>query len=66
MLVEEVERIVSLADTKQRRSTAYWDRLFGKLDSLKPQGLDFIVEKVPPFDLSLRRRARGAGRPGPR
>ncbi len=48
-LADEVERIVALAETKTRHSERYWDELFVELDSLKSQGLDFIIEKIPPW-----------------
>ncbi len=48
-LAEEVEGIVGLAETKRKRAAAYWDQLFVRLDSLKARGLDFMVEKIPPW-----------------
>jgi ribonuclease HII len=50
-LVPEIEQIVSVADTKQKRSVAYWDDLFRKLDGFKSRGLQFIVEKIPPWHI---------------
>lgn len=48
-LAPEVERLVALAETKKRKSLAYWDNLFMSLARMKPRGLDFIIEKVPPW-----------------
>jgi ribonuclease HII/rRNA-processing protein FCF1 len=45
----EAERLVSLADTKKKHSSAYWDEAFISLDALKDRGLEFIIEKVPPW-----------------
>lgn len=48
-LASDLEKLVSVADTKQKRSVAYWDDLFRQLDGFKSRGLQFIVEKIPPW-----------------
>ncbi len=45
----ELERLVSVSDTKQKREVAYWDELFRQIDSYKGRGLRFIIEKIPPW-----------------
>ena len=45
-LAPEIEKLVSVADTKQKRSVAYWDDLFRQLDGFKSRGLQFIVEPL--------------------
>lgn len=47
-LKEEIEDIVGAADTKNKRSLQYWDQLYQSIDNLKPSGLDFITERIPP------------------
>jgi len=48
-LSTELEKVVSVADTKQKREVAYWDELFRLIDQFKDRGLRFIVEKIPPW-----------------
>lgn len=48
-LLQEVNNMLGPADTKKRKSTAYWDSLFIEIDGLRRQGLNFIVEKIPPW-----------------
>ena len=48
-LAPDVERLVAQAETKKKHSIGHWDELFMELDAFKPQGLDFIVEKIPPW-----------------
>jgi len=43
----EIERLVGVADTKKRRSTAYWNGVLKRLDLMKKEGLDFYLEKIP-------------------
>ena len=45
----ELEKLVSVADTKQKREVAYWDELFRQIDQFKRRGLQSIVEKIPPW-----------------
>lgn len=48
-LLEKVEEILGVADTKKRKSVKYWDDLYIEIDALKREGMDFIVEKIPPW-----------------
>lgn len=45
----EIENLISVADTKQKREVAYWDELFRQLDRFKSRGVQPIVEKIPPW-----------------
>jgi ribonuclease HII len=47
-LMREVQEIIGLADTKTSHPSGYWDALFADLDTLRPRGLDFVIEKIPP------------------
>jgi len=46
---EIIEKIVGSADTKQKRSFEFWDKIFYDLDKQRIKGLNFIVEKIPPW-----------------
>jgi ribonuclease HII len=48
-IFNEVERLVGVADTKKKRSTAYWNGVLKRLDLMKKEGLDFYLEKIPPW-----------------
>jgi ribonuclease HII len=48
-IFNEVERLVGVADTKKKRSTAYWNGVLKRLDLMKKKGLDFYLEKIPPW-----------------
>jgi ribonuclease HII len=48
-IFNEVERLVGVADTKKKRSTAYWNGVLKRLDLMKNEGLDFYLEKIPPW-----------------
>ena len=48
-IFNEIERLVGVADTKKRRSTGYWDDVLKRLDLMKKDGLNFYVEKIPPW-----------------
>jgi ribonuclease HII len=50
-IFEKVDLLVGPADTKKRHTFDYWDDIFKKLDHFRRSGLDFIVEKVPPWDV---------------
>lgn len=50
-LFDEIDYLLGPADTKRRHTFEYWDELFRKLDRLRNSGLDFIMEKVPPWDV---------------
>jgi ribonuclease HII len=48
-IINEVNNVIGPADTKKRKSVQYWDRLFLELDALREKGLDFSIEKIPPW-----------------
>lgn len=48
-IFNEIERLVGVADTKKRRSTIYWNGVLKRLDSMKEEGLNFYLEKIPPW-----------------
>ena len=48
-LAKELEALVSVADTKKKREPAYWDELFKRLEKFKNRGLQFQVERIPPW-----------------
>ncbi len=50
-LAVDVQGLVELAETKRKRSDGYFDRLFTQLDALRPKGLDFVIERVPPQEV---------------
>jgi ribonuclease HII len=47
----KVNSIVGAADTKKRHKFEYWDDLFRKLDNLRSQGFNFLIEKIPPWHI---------------
>jgi len=50
-IFKDIDLIVGPADTKRRHEYEYWDNIFKRLDYFRCYGLDFIVEKVPPWDV---------------
>ncbi len=48
-IFNEIEWRVGVADTKKSRSTAYWDDVLKRLDPMKKEGLDYYLEKIPPW-----------------
>jgi len=48
-IFKRVDLLVATADTKRRHKFEYWDAIFKNLDLLRTSGLDFIIEKVPPW-----------------
>lgn len=47
----KVNSAVGAADTKKRHKFEYWDGLFRGLDSLRGQGFNFFIEKIPPWHI---------------
>jgi ribonuclease HII len=47
----KINLLVGPADTKKRHEFGYWDDIFKKIDQLRVEGLDFINEKVPPWQI---------------
>lgn len=50
-IFNKIDLEVGPADTKKRHNFEYWDNIFRKLDQLRGLGLDFITEKIPPWDV---------------
>ena len=50
-IFDEIDYVVGPADTKKRHAFEYWDELFTRLDSFRDAGFDFLIEKVPPWDV---------------
>lgn len=50
-LFSQLEQVVGNADTKKSHSAQYWDNIFIELDKLKKDGFDFLVEKIPPWQV---------------
>lgn len=46
-----INSMVEAADTKKRHKFEYWDDLFRKLDGLRDQGFNFLIEKIPPWHI---------------
>ncbi|MEO0098930.1 MAG: hypothetical protein ABIK99_04485 [candidate division WOR-3 bacterium] len=51
-LFSKVDAIVGLANTKKRHNLNYWERTFTQLSLLKEEGFSYIVEEIPPDQLS--------------
>jgi ribonuclease HII len=50
-LAAELEAIVSVANTKERRDPSYWESLFQLIDKFKTKGLKSLMEKIPPWHI---------------
>jgi ribonuclease HII len=50
-IFDRISLMVGPADTKKRHEFLYWDSLFRKLDQLRNFGLNFITEKIPPWEV---------------
>ena len=48
-LYGELERLASVTDTKKRKTIAYWDEVMRKIDNFRDRGLDFQIQKIPPW-----------------
>jgi len=46
-----LENITSTADTKKRHPFSYWDELYKKISQLAQEGLGFIHETIPPWQV---------------
>lgn len=49
-LFSELEKVCGVADTKVKHTVNYWDDLYRKIDFFKQKGLQFFIEKIPPWD----------------
>lgn len=50
-LYSEFEMQVGVADTKNKHQVKYWDDIFKKLDSYTNKGFNFIIHKIPPWQI---------------
>ncbi|MGD8458433.1 MAG: hypothetical protein PVF83_18820 [Anaerolineales bacterium] len=48
-LFTTIDDVIGSADTKKKHPYKYWDALFKKIDRLKIEGLEFVVDKIPPW-----------------
>jgi len=48
-LYHEIEKVIGVADTKVSHTVEYWDDIFNKIDFFRSKGLQFIIEKIPPW-----------------
>lgn len=48
-LFGDLDLLIGPADTKVRHRFGYWDNIFKELDRLRSSGLNFFVEKIPPW-----------------
>ena len=48
-LYEKLERVVSVANTKRKRTIEYWDKILKFIDNFRNEGLNFQVQKIPPW-----------------
>ena len=52
-IFKEIDLVVGPADTKKRHKFEYWDELFRELDSFRKHGLDFVMERIPPWHVDM-------------
>jgi len=50
-IFEKIDLVIGPADTKKRHKFNYWDNIFKELDKYRPQGFDFLIEKIPPWHI---------------
>ena len=50
-LFDQIGKIIGVADTKKRHTFRYWDNILKNLDPLKSEGLQFIIETIPPWHI---------------
>ncbi len=48
-IFNEVKELVGVADTKKKHGVDYWDDILKRMDMMRPKGLNFMVEKIPPW-----------------
>lgn len=48
-ILDDLSNIVGTADTKNKKSFEYWDKIFKNLDDQKKNGLDFVLERIEPW-----------------
>jgi len=50
-IFKHLDILLGPADTKKRHEFEYWDNIFRKLDLHRKEGLDFILETIPPWEV---------------
>ncbi|MHA1632385.1 MAG: hypothetical protein ACTSXC_06215 [Candidatus Freyarchaeota archaeon] len=50
-IFKDIDLLIGPADTKKRHGFRYWDGIFNKLDLFRREGLNFIFETVPPWQV---------------
>jgi len=50
-IFSELERVIGVAYTKVRHTVDYWDSIFRKIDFFRNKGLNFLIEKIPPWQI---------------
>ena len=48
-IFNDLERDCGIADTKTKHAIRYWDDIFNKIDFYRSKGLEFFIEKIPPW-----------------
>jgi len=48
-IFNDLERECGIANTKKKHSIKYWDEIFMKIDFYGSRGLEFFIEKIPPW-----------------
>jgi len=46
-MLQKINELLGTADTKKKKSTAYWDNLFIETNALKSLGVNEMIEKIP-------------------
>jgi ribonuclease HII len=47
----ELDRLIGPADTKNKHTFQYWEKLFRQMEGFRGVGFNFIIEQIPPEDL---------------
>ena len=50
-ILQAVDQVLSTADTKKRKSFAFWDSLVRELDRFRNKGMTYEIETIPPCDV---------------
>lgn len=50
-ILRSLDQALSTADTKKRKSFAFWDSLFKELDRFSGRGMMYEIETLPPWDV---------------
>jgi len=50
-ILTELDRLIGPADTKNKHTFQYWEKLFQQIENFKDGGFSFVVEQIPPEDI---------------